>query len=50
MAGGVVDVAADGGGAGDAGEGGGIGGVENGVGLVVALGAGFALDPYNVAA
>lgn len=50
VAAGVVDVAAHGGLAGDAGVGGGIGWVENRVGLVVALGTGFALDPYNVAA
>jgi len=50
VAAGVVHVAAHGGSAGDAGVGRGIGRVENRVGLVVALGAGFALDPYNVAA
>ncbi|RDX98571.1 hypothetical protein CR513_18493, partial [Mucuna pruriens] len=50
VAAGVVDVAADGGGAGDAGVGGRIGRIENRVGLVVALGARFALDPYYVAA
>lgn len=50
VAAGIVHVAAHGGSAGDAGVGGGIGRVENRVGLAVALGAGFALDPYNVAA
>ena len=49
MAAGVVELVADGGGAGDGGEGSGEGRVEDGVGLVVALVAGLALDPYDVA-
>jgi len=50
VAAGIVELVADGGGAGNAGEGGGEGGVEYGVGLVVAVVAGLALNPDDVTA
>jgi len=50
VAAGVVELVADGGGAGNAGEGGGECRVENGIGLVVAEVARLALDPHNVTA